>query len=127
MPSLPRPFPQPDRERVLSHTNASERYSALGNAHAQFLAAQGDVSKLVGSGDKSDLTQHRLEERGHFFTGGFSDKQMFSNLRFKLGVAMRAAGLNNDYARFTMATMAAPRPNPGMAPSGAWGGASAMD
>ena len=60
----------PDREHVLQHTRATEEYSRLGQAHAAFLAAGGDVTKLVGTGDKSDLAVHRLQERGVFMKEG---------------------------------------------------------
>lgn len=64
------------------------------------------MRKLVGSGDKSDLALHRLQERGYFMTDGFSNKQIFSNLQFKVGLALREAGLHNtDYARSVMSSM----------------------
>ena len=62
------------------------------------------MRKLVGSGDKSDLAVHRLQERGYFMTDGFSNKQIFDNLQFKMGLALREAGLHNsEYARGVMA------------------------
>merc|ERR1712079_560113 len=36
-----------DFERVSSHTTASEHAAAIGKSHAEFLAANGDVRKLV--------------------------------------------------------------------------------
>lgn len=98
----------PDPARTRSHTFTSQTAAELGVCHAEFLAGGGDVRALVGSGDKSDLAQHRLHERGFFMADGFTSNQMFSNLQFKMGVALREAGLHNsEYARQVMSGMAA--------------------
>jgi hypothetical protein len=118
---------QPDPERTRAHTIASQLAAQLGISHAgtdtstdvrlvfsqlqcvvaEFIACGGDVRQLVGTGDKSDLAQHRLAERGFFMTEGYSNKQIFDNLQFKVGMALREAGIHNsDYARGVMLSMA---------------------
>ena len=78
-------------------------------AAAEFLANDGDVRKLVGSGDKSDLAVHRMQERGFFIVDGYNNKQIFSNLQFKIGLALRDAGLHgSDFAREAMMRLAKP-------------------
>lgn len=100
----------PDPERTRSHTVASETAAAIGISHAEFLANDGDVRALVGSGDKSDLAVDRLSTRGYFVTDGYNNKQIFSNMQFKLGLALREAGLHgSDAARQAMMSLAQPR------------------
>ena len=77
---------------------------------SEFLANDGDVRALVGSGDKSDLAVDRLSTRGFFVTDGYNNKQIFSNMQFKLGLALREAGLHgSDAARQAMMSLAQPR------------------
>merc|ERR1712224_1161435 len=41
---------------------------------------------------------------------GYSDKELFKDIRFKIGVALHAAGLNKGYAQQVMAQMTSSRP-----------------
>lgn len=67
------------------------------------------MRQLVGSGDKSELAKYRLHERGFFIVDGYSTDKVFSNVQFKVGLALRAAGLqNSDYARTVMMSLAKP-------------------
>lgn len=41
---------------------------------------------------------------------GYSDKELFKDIRFKIGMAMRAAGLNKGYAKQVLSQMTSSRP-----------------
>jgi hypothetical protein len=80
---------------MLSHPPPFHNYC---HHPAEFLASDGDVRALVGSGDKSDLAVDRLTTRGYFVVDGYNNAQIFSNIQFKLGLALREAGLHGSQA-----------------------------
>lgn len=94
--------PDPQRTRSETHAFAKAREETLARHEAVTAAAE------------------RLQRVDGVFgpASGFSDAQLFKDVRFKINLALRDAGLQDTpYARQLMATMGPSRPQPVLAPS----------
>jgi len=61
------------------------------------------------SASKNAVEQSKIDAT-LFKKHGYSDKELFKDIRFKIGMAMRAAGLNKGYAKQVLAKMTSTQP-----------------
>ena len=74
---------QPDFEHVTQHTTATRIASDIGRFHSEMLKQEAEAGRADDA-----LTQHRIKEKGLFSMDGYSEKQVFRDMRFKVRLCL---------------------------------------
>lgn len=108
---------QIDTKRLQSHTELSALNEELGKAHLEYRRHIAEVGERAASIEgSSEVAKRQLIERGPYQVAGYRDKQIFSDVRFKvscfvaalvrvtqpsapqINLALQAAGLSGSSA-----------------------------
>ena len=65
---------------MLQHTKATKISEDIGRFHSEMLKQEAE-----GGYTNDALAQHRIAEKGLFAPTGYSEKQVFKDVRFKVG------------------------------------------